>query len=90
MFVKTGRRKEVYYKFRPYVKYSNGDASYGEWVAFITADADVKFSPMVYTYDDARSDDAGVMLSGVVIEGSDPVAEQGFEYWENYGADSSR
>ena len=81
-----GLSKDVYYKFRPYVKYSNGDASYGEWVAFITADAGVKFSPMVYTYDDARSDDAGVILSGVVIEGSDPVAEQGFEYWENYGA----
>ena len=81
-----GLSKDVYYKFRPYMNTTDGRSYYGEWVAFITADADVKFSPMVYTYDDARSDDAGVMLSGVVIEGSDPVAEQGFEYWENYGA----
>lgn len=74
----------TYYKFRPYYKSNDGQIFYsneGKWTAFITADADVYFEPMIYTYQPTGINENGATLRGYVLEGSDNIIEQGFEYW---------
>ena len=71
----------TYYKFRPYYKAESGKMFYGEWVAFITADAYVYFDPTVRTYAATGVTETTADVSATAVQGSDPVTEQGFEYW---------
>ncbi|MBR1935869.1 MAG: leucine-rich repeat protein, partial [Muribaculaceae bacterium] len=77
--------ENVYFKFRPFYKADDGTMYYGDWIAFITADAGVYFEPLVHTYADFLLDlDAGsATIKGVAIRGSETISEQGFEYWWN-------
>ena len=71
----------TYYKFRPFYKSVDGKFSYGEWVAFITADAYVYFDPTVRTYAATGVTEITADVSATVVQGSDAIIEQGFEYW---------
>ena len=71
----------VYYKYRPFYKSSVGNMYYGDWVAFITADAGVTFDPVVYTYKAPAVTQSSATLQGVALPGSSDITEQGFEYW---------
>lgn len=41
------------------------------------------FEPEIHTFDVLTSNDTKVVLKGIVVEGSDDVIEQGFEYWRS-------
>lgn len=74
----------TYYKFRPYYRNVDNAIYYGEdgkWIAFITADAYVYFEPMVYTHEPENVGGTSADLKGFVLEGSEGIIEQGFEYW---------
>lgn len=73
----------VYYKYRPFYKSNSGESFYGNWVAFLTADADVEYEPMVYTYNSPAVTQTEATLQGVALRGSDEITEQGFEYWKS-------
>ena len=73
--------QSTYYKFRPYYTSENGKTQYGEWVAFITADAYVYFEPTVRTYEAADITETTAAVSAAAVQGSDAITEQGFEYW---------
>ena len=73
--------KETYYKYRPYYRSDSGVMYYGNWVAFITADAYVYFEPEVHTYDVRDITDRSALVRGLVVSGSDEITEQGFEFW---------
>jgi hypothetical protein len=74
--------ENVYYKYRPFYKSSAGNEYYGDWVAFITADAGVEFDPVVYTYNSPAVTQTEATLQGVALRGSEAITEQGFEYWK--------
>ena len=74
--------ENVYYKYRPFYKSSKGNEYYGDWIAFITADAGVVFEPVVYTYSSPEVSQTEATLQGVALRGSDDITEQGFEYWQ--------
>lgn len=74
--------ENVYYKYRPFYKSSAGNEYYGDWIAFITADAGVEFEPVVYTYDSPAVTQTDATLQGVALRGSEEITEQGFEYWK--------
>ena len=74
--------ENVYYKYRPFYKSSAGNEYYGDWVAFITADAGVEFDPVVYTYNSPAVTQTEATLQGVALRGSEEITEQGFEYWK--------
>lgn len=73
--------ENVYYKYRPFYKSSAGNEYYGDWVAFITADAGVEFDPVVHTYNSPAVTQTEATLQGVALRGSEEITEQGFEYW---------
>lgn len=74
--------ENVYYKYRPFLKDANGKMYYGDWIAFITADANVEFDPVVYTYKAPEVTQTGATLQGVALPGSSDITDQGFEYWK--------
>ena len=74
--------ENVYYKYRPFYKSSAGNEYFGDWVAFITADAGVEFEPVVYTYNSPSVTQTNATLQGVALRGSSEITEQGFEYWK--------
>ncbi len=74
--------ENVYYKYRPFYKSSVGNEYYGDWIAFITADAGVEFEPVVYTYNSPAVTQTDATLQGVALRGSEEITEQGFEYWK--------
>lgn len=76
-----GLSMNTYYKYRPYYEDCNGARTFGEWTAFITADADVYFEPTVYTYAPNTITQNSATVVGYAIGGSEDVDEQGFEYW---------
>ncbi len=79
--------ENVYYKYRPFYKASDGTMYYGDWIAFITADAGVYFEPRVHTYSACTVNaDNSASISGMAIRGSETIAEQGFMYWPSSGA----
>ena len=57
-----------------------GEMVYGEWVPFLTGDANVFFEPEVHTKEAIVIND-GALLSAVFIEGTEDIQEKGFEYW---------
>ncbi len=71
----------TYYKYRPFYQSAGGKMFYGDWVAFITADAYVYFEPEVHTYDVQNITENSAKVRGYVVTGSDDIEEQGFEYW---------
>ncbi len=79
----------TYYKFRPYYKDTEGTEYFGEWSAFGTADAYVYFEPTVRTYSINNIEDTRAEVRGFAIAGSDPIVEQGFEYWESDNTNST-
>lgn len=71
----------TYYKYRPFYKSVGDKTYYGDWIAFITADAYVYFEPEVHTYEAQEITENSAKVRGYVLTGSDDVEEQGFEYW---------
>lgn len=70
-----------YYKYRPYYKSDAGNIYYGDWLAFGTEDAYVYFEPVVHTNQAQAVSETAATLRASVVEGSDAIEEQGFEYW---------
>ncbi|MDE7111445.1 MAG: leucine-rich repeat domain-containing protein [Muribaculaceae bacterium] len=81
-----GLSQNTYYKYRPYYEDCNGQRTFGEWTAFITADADVYFEPTVYTYAPNSVTKNSATVVGYAMGGSEDVDEQGFEYWPVVGS----
>ena len=75
-----GLNPDIYYKYRAFYKSDAGEMVYGEWVPFLTGDANVFFEPEVHTKDAIVTND-GALLSAVFIEGTEDIQEKGFEYW---------
>lgn len=75
--------ENVYYKYRPFYRSNSDKYYYGNWVAFLTADANVEYEPMVYTYNSPVVSQTEAVLQGVALRGSDEIIEQGFEYWKS-------
>lgn len=75
-----GLSSGTYYKYRPYYEDAEGTRTFGDWIAFYTADAYVYFEPTVYTYSPTNVTSTGAELRGYALAGSDDVTEQGFEY----------
>ncbi len=71
---------EKYYKYRPFYRTVSGKYYYGAWSAFGTRDVYAYFEPTVST----RSGEVhgnNSTISGYIVEGSDELLSQGFEYW---------
>lgn len=81
-----GLSSSTYYKYRPYYEDCNGTRTFGEWTAFITADADVYFEPTVYTYAPNSVTKNSAKVVGYAMGGSEDINEQGFEYWSVAGS----
>ena len=76
-----GLNPDIYYKYRPFYKSDSGEMAYGEWIPFLTGDANVFFEPEVHTKEAIVSND-GALLSAVFVEGTEDIQEKGFEYWQ--------
>lgn len=77
----------TFYKVRAFYDTSSGQRIYatnGNDNGWITFDADEMstFEAIVHTYADVSPTNTTVQLTGMMIEGSDAVISQGFEYWE--------
>lgn len=81
----NGLSSTTYYKYRPFYQADSGRKYYGNWVAFITADAYVYFDPVVHTYEAINVSENTANVKGYVLAGSDEIIEQGFEYWSSVG-----
>ena len=77
----SGLNPDIYYNYRPFYKSDSGEMVYGEWVTFLTGDANVFFEPEVHTKEAIVSND-GALLSAVFVEGTEDIQEKGFEYWQ--------
>lgn len=69
-----------YYKVRAFYKSQSGKYYYGNWVTFDPSDFSY-FEPTVHTYKSVEIQGSTALLKGVVLQGSDEIIEQGFEYW---------
>lgn len=69
------------HKYRPFYQSDNGETYYGEWIAFLTGDANVFFEPETHTKEASEITEASAQLAGVWIEGTEDTEEKGFEYW---------
>ena len=69
-----------YYKVRPFYESNSGERYYGEWIGFDPSDFSY-YEPTVHTYSIVEVHEGIAMLSGYVLQGSDEILEQGFEYW---------
>ncbi len=83
MGVVNNMSENVYYKYRPFYRASDGTEYYGDWVAFITADAGVYYEPVAYTYAQYLVDGNNVTINGMAMPGSENIISQGFAYWLN-------
>lgn len=81
-----GLNPDIYYKYRAFYKSDAGEMVYGEWVPFLTGDANVFFEPETHTKEADRVTATGAQLSGVWIEGTEDIQEKGFEYWTVSGS----
>lgn len=77
----------TYWKVRPFYKSGSNTMYYGEWIGFDPSDFSY-FEPTVHTYNSATISENNVILTGMAIEGSDPILEQGFEYWNTASEES--
>lgn len=69
-----------YYKVRAFYKSQSDKYYYGDWVTFDPSDFSY-FEPTVHTYNNVEVKNNSAILRGVVLQGSDDITEQGFEYW---------
>ncbi len=69
-----------YYKMRPYYESKSGKKYYGEWIGFDPSDFSY-FEPTVHTYANIEVSNGAIVLNGYVLQGSDEILGQGFEYW---------
>ena len=53
---------------------------YGEWIGIDPSDFSF-FEPTVHTYEKVEVKEGVAILTGYVMEGTDEILEQGFEYW---------
>jgi len=85
VFRLEGLAKDKYYDYRAFCLYK-GETYYGtaddgrEWVTFLTAEDDVLVAPSVQTLG-AETSEAGVVLSGFVVAGTENIIQEGFESW---------
>lgn len=79
----SGLNPDIYYKYRPFYQSDSGEMYYGEWIAFLTGDANVFFEPETHTKAASEVTDVSAQLVGVWIEGTEDIEEKGFEYWIN-------
>lgn len=77
----SGLNPDIYYKYRSFYKSDSGETIYGNWVTFLTGDANVFFEPETHTKDAAEVTSVSAQLSGVWVEGTEDIDERGFEYW---------
>jgi hypothetical protein len=77
----SGLNPDIYYKYRPFYQSDSGETYYGEWIAFLTGDANVFFEPETHTKEATDVTDVSAQLAGVWIEGTEDTEEKGFEYW---------
>ena len=77
----SGLNPDIYYKYRPYYQSDNGETYFGEWIAFLTGDANVFFEPETHTREVVEITTVSAQLAGVWIEGTEDIEEKGFEYW---------
>lgn len=78
----------AYYKARPFYKDKDGNTYYGEWKGFAPSDYSY-FAPTVHTYASYKLEASTAFLRGCVLQGTDNIIEQGFEYWEENAIDQS-
>lgn len=85
---KINNLQPVYYNVRPYYESASGNMYYGDWMTFDPTDFSY-FEPTVHTYDFPEEPSSNsVEVRGYVMQGTDDVIEQGFEYWKT--GDSSQ
>ena len=72
--------QEKYYKYRPFYRTVKGKYYYGAWLAFGTRDVYAYFEPTVSTRTGEVHGNNST-ISGYIVEGSDEIISQGFEYW---------
>jgi len=70
----------TYYNVRAFYKSDAGTYYYGDWVTFDQTDFSY-FEPTVHTYDATDITYNSAKLKGYVMQGTDDVTAQGFEYW---------
>ena len=76
----------TYYEFRPYYRSASGKYYYGSyagkdnWIGFGTFDYGVEWDPAVNTRTSEVHGNNST-ISAYVVEGSDELLSQGFEYW---------
>ena len=75
----SGLDPDKYYKYRPFYKADDGTMFRGEWEAFITGDATVKFEPDVHTKESVVLPDGNIVLTLVLADGTEMTLEKGFE-----------
>lgn len=76
-----------YYNLRAFYKSAAGKYHYSEWVTFDPSDFSY-FEPIVHTYPIDNITATYSDVRGYVMQGSDDISEQGFEYWPE--ADDTR
>ena len=79
---------DTYYEYRPYYCTAKWKYYYGAWLSFGTFDYGVEWDPTVSTRTgEVRGNTT--TLSGYIVEGSDEIISQGFEYWAESPAGST-
>lgn len=80
-----------YYKVRAFFDCINGRRYYAtnDWVTFDPSDVSY-MDATVHTNADVTVTPSVVVLVGMIIQGSDDIIEQGFEYWENLTASTAK
>lgn len=78
----------AYYKARPFYKDKDGNTYYGEWIGFDPSDYSY-FEPTVHTYGSYNIEASTAFLRGCVLQGTDTIIEQGFEYWKENAIEQS-
>jgi len=72
-------QSQSYYDIRPFYMSKSGKYYYGEWVTFDPSDFSY-IEPILKTYSAENIGATSVDLRGYILEGSDDIVEQGFEY----------
>lgn len=78
----------TYYKVRAFYKSASETYYYGDWVTFDQTDFSY-FEPTVHTYNATEVTYNSAKLKGYVLQGTDDVTEQGFEYWKSSGSSAN-
>lgn len=71
-----------YYNVRAFYKSADGTYYYGDWITFDPSDFSY-FDPQVRSFNNPEIVQNNVTLKGYVLEGTDEIISQGFQYWNN-------